>query len=165
MVDNAGDTVTEDPNNGTDTVLSSISYTLGANVENLTGSSSDDRLTGDDNANVLTGGDGNDTLIGAYGADTLSGGAGTDTADYSAAQGAVTVRLDGNASTGDVAEGDVLRGIEQVIGGGYADTLIGDSAANSLIGGAGDDTLRGAAGADSLVGGDGRGRHGRRRYL
>ena len=36
VVDNVGDVVTEAPNGGTDLVQSSISYTLGANVENLT---------------------------------------------------------------------------------------------------------------------------------
>ena len=36
VVDNVGDTVTEDPSAGIDTVQSSRTYTLGANVENLT---------------------------------------------------------------------------------------------------------------------------------
>ena len=44
VVDNAGDVVTEALNEGTDTVQSSVSYTLGANVENLT-------LTGSANIN------------------------------------------------------------------------------------------------------------------
>jgi Ca2+-binding RTX toxin-like protein len=124
-------------------------------IERLVGSGFDDHLTGDDQDNILRGGDGNDILVGGLGADTLMGEGGFDTADYSTAQGAITVRLDGNASTGDVAEGDRLSGIEQVIGGAYADRLIGDSGDNMLDGGAGDDTLQGGLGADSLIGGAG----------
>ena len=36
VVDNAGDVVIESAGEGTDTVQSTVSYTLGANVENLT---------------------------------------------------------------------------------------------------------------------------------
>uniref|UniRef100_UPI00260C08C0 calcium-binding protein n=2 Tax=unclassified Novosphingobium TaxID=2644732 RepID=UPI00260C08C0 len=125
-------------------------------IENLRGSAFNDRLTGNEDSNVLTGGAGDDTLVGGLGADTLVGGEGVDTADYSLAQGSVTVRLDGNASTGDDAEGDVLRGVERVVGSLFADVLIGSTADDVLEGGAGDDTLRGAAGADTLLGGAGR---------
>ena len=36
MIDNTGDSVTENANEGTDTVQSALTYTLGANLENLT---------------------------------------------------------------------------------------------------------------------------------
>jgi len=36
VVDNTGDVVTENASEGTDTVQSSVTYILGANVENLT---------------------------------------------------------------------------------------------------------------------------------
>ncbi|WP_262029727.1 S8 family serine peptidase [Microvirga sp. Mcv34] len=49
-------------------------------IENLTGSSLDDRLAGNGGANELNGGVGNDTLFGAGGNDTLVGGNGVDTA-------------------------------------------------------------------------------------
>ena len=45
VVDAAGDTVTEAASEGTDTVQAGVSYTLGANVENLT-------LTGTGNINA-----------------------------------------------------------------------------------------------------------------
>ena len=68
VVDNAGDVVTENANEGTDTVQSAVTYTLGANVENLTltgaaaingtGNALDNVLTGNSANNVLTGGAG-----------------------------------------------------------------------------------------------------------
>lgn len=48
-------------------------------VENLTGSSHDDRLNGSNIDNTLVGGDGNDLIKGYAGNDTLTGGAGSDT--------------------------------------------------------------------------------------
>jgi Ca2+-binding RTX toxin-like protein len=79
-VDLATDVVTEALNAGTDTVLASLNYRLGANVENL-------ELTGNDNlngignalANVITGNSGNNTLFGLAGSDQLDGGDGNDT--------------------------------------------------------------------------------------
>jgi len=88
-VDSAGDTVTELAGQGTDTVHSTISYTLPANVErgildgtaslNLTGNALANMLQGNSGDNFLYGGAGNDTLIGGAGNDTLRGGVGADT--------------------------------------------------------------------------------------
>jgi Ca2+-binding RTX toxin-like protein len=92
VVDDVGDVVTELPNQGNDTVLSSISYALTANVENLTltgtgaiagtGNELDNVLTGNDASNLLSGGLGNDRLVGGLGRDILSGGAGADIFDF-----------------------------------------------------------------------------------
>ncbi len=82
----AGDVVTEALNAGTDTVVTSLNYTLGANVENLeltgiadlkgTGNALNNVLTGNDGKNLLSGLAGNDTLRGGAGNDTLNGGNG-----------------------------------------------------------------------------------------
>ena len=93
VVDNIGDYVDEIYSSGTDTVQSSITFSLtGAQVrgdiENLTltGSVSIDGagnafanvITGNSGNNKLIGGDGNDTLDGGSGSDTMYGGAGDD---------------------------------------------------------------------------------------
>ncbi len=88
FADNVADTVTENSAQGTDSVNSSVSFTLGTNVENLmltgagvvngTGNASANVITGNDAANLLSGLGGNDTLIGNGGDDTLDGGAGDD---------------------------------------------------------------------------------------
>ncbi|EJZ21561.1 calcium-binding protein [Rhizobium sp. Pop5] len=77
--------VDESRGGGTDTVVSSISFSLAdtahviGNVENLklTGTS-DLNGTGNNAANVLTGNDGNNSLTGGKGADRLIGGLGDD---------------------------------------------------------------------------------------
>ena len=81
VVDVAGDSVTENLNQGTDTVRTALAaYTLGANVENLTFTGTVAFSgTGNGLDNTILGGTGNDTLNGGAGDDTLSGGAGADT--------------------------------------------------------------------------------------
>ncbi len=114
-------------------------------IERLIGSRFDDALTGDAFDNVL---------IGGAGGDRLTGGAGIDTADYAASGAAVNAVLGGTGTGGD-AGGDVLAGVENLVGSGFDDMLVGDGAANALSGGAGDDRLVGKGGADRLDGGAG----------
>lgn len=89
IVLDAGDRVVEGNEAGAiDTVLSFMTYTLGANVENLllvdnanvngNGNTLANVITGQTGDNVLSGLAGNDTLDGAVGADLLLGGDGTD---------------------------------------------------------------------------------------
>jgi Ca2+-binding RTX toxin-like protein len=100
-----------------------------------------DVLHGLDGDDLLFGGSGNDILDGGSGADTLIGGPGTDTADYSLSPTAVTVSLLTGTGSGGDAQGDVLGGIENLIGSAFADQLIGSSGDNTLDGGAGVDTM------------------------
>ena len=87
FVDLSGDIVAELLAEGTDTVSSGISYTLGDNVENLiltgsaedgTGNALDNIIQGDALGNALDGAGGNDRLIGGDGVDLMTGGAGAD---------------------------------------------------------------------------------------
>ncbi|HEX8669322.1 MAG TPA: calcium-binding protein [Allosphingosinicella sp.] len=89
VVDNSGDKVREtSASGGTDTVESSISYTLGSNVENLklmgtanlngTGNGLSNAITGNSGANKLLGLGGNDTIDAGAGNDRIVGGAGND---------------------------------------------------------------------------------------
>ena len=156
VVDNTGDVVTELLNEGTDLVQSSVTYTLGANVENLTltgssaingtGNALDNVLDGSANtkSNVLTGGAGNDTYILGSG-DTIveASGAGTD-----------TVMTSATYTLGSYLENLTLTGTSAINGTGNTldNVLLGNSAANTLTGGAGNDLLNGGLGNDVLNG-------------
>lgn len=124
-------------------------------VENLTGSAYSDTLIGNSGANKLSGGDGNDTLEGMGGADALVGGGGVNTASYTHAAVGLTVSLNAPASNTGDAFGDTFTQIQNLVGSGFNDTLIGDANANTIYGGAGDDVLEGLGGADGLIGGSG----------
>ncbi|WP_272950674.1 calcium-binding protein, partial [Agrobacterium vitis] len=148
-------TISEAADEGSDTVRTSMDYTLSNNLENLVYTGSNN-FTGTGNAlnNNITGGSGNDTLIGKAGADTLVGGSGSDTASY-AGSAAVNVNLKTNLATGGEAEGDTFSSVENLTGSSNADTLTGNDSNNVLNGGGGNDTLAGGKGADTLNGGDG----------
>ena len=91
VVDNAGDVANETGGDGTDTVLSSISFSLADTVhaigslENLTLTGTGAiNATGNALDNVLIGNSAANVLVGGAGADTLDGGGGVDTASYAA---------------------------------------------------------------------------------
>ena len=118
--------------------------------DDLRGNRGDDTLNGGDGDDMLKGGDDNDTLNGGRGADKLDGGAGQDWASYAGSDAGVSVSLATGAGAGGHAEGDVLKGIENLIGSRHADTLTGDAGANVLNGGAGKDWAS-YAGSDAGV--------------
>lgn len=122
-----------------------------------------DRLFGGAGNDTLEGGAGNDTLEGGAGADELIGGMGVDAASYAVSATGVIVTVGGSGVGGD-ATGDILRGIENLIGSQEADQLRGDTndnyidgqAGNDIItGNGGDDMMFGNAGNDAFVGGAG----------
>lgn len=113
IVDTTTDEIIENSGEGVDTVYSSVSYTLGDNLENLIltenaasgiGNALNNSLFGNVGDNLLSSGAGNDTLTGDAGNDTLLGGSGNDIL----VGGSGNDRLDGYATTG--VEFDTLTG-------------------------------------------------------
>ncbi|MDI6743621.1 MAG: hypothetical protein QMD11_12880, partial [Smithella sp.] len=110
-----GDEITEFYNEGIDTVQSSVTYTLGSNVENLTltgtsaingtGNTLNNVLIGNSAANILTGNSGNDTLAGGLGNDTMAGGNGSDTYLFGNSDGQDTI----NETVGLSGDTDTLK--------------------------------------------------------
>jgi serralysin len=165
MVDAAGDVVTEKAAEGTDTVLSAIDYSLGADVENLTltgsaatgiGNGLDNAITGNELANLLDGGTGNDRLAGGAGDDRYIVDAAGDQVVELAGEGIDSVRSSVSYALTDNVENLVLTGAAQTgTGNGLNNIIIGNALANALLGGAGDDRLAGGDERDFLTGGAG----------
>jgi hypothetical protein len=93
-IDDTVDVALESPSDGYDRVISTISWTLGDDLEwlslslstgtaalNGTGNALANLIEGTDGANLLDGRQGHDRLVGRAGADTLLGGEGSDTLD------------------------------------------------------------------------------------
>jgi Ca2+-binding RTX toxin-like protein len=174
-VDSATDIVTEYAAEGIDTVYSSLSYTLGANVENLTltgtaysgsGNALNNLIIGNTSNNYLFAGDGNDTVYGGAGNDTIDGWNGNDLLYGEAGDDYLLGYFgndslyggEGNDTLNGEADNDTLdgwTGNDVLYGGSGNDYLLGYSGNDSLYGGEGNDVLNGEANDDTLVGGYG----------
>lgn len=169
-VDSSLDVVTESSSSsrgGVDTVISSVSRTLGSNQEKLELTGTRDLAgTGNGLANTLRGNEGDNALDGKGGADELRGGFGNDTyhVDHagdriveiaSRAGGTDTVVAAVTHTLAAYVENLALSGSRDIhgVGNALANVLTGNSGDNILDGGKGADTLVGGSGQDELVGG------------
>jgi Ca2+-binding RTX toxin-like protein len=173
-VDSIGDKVVEAANQGIDEVITAlVSFTLGANLEQLTllngaingtGNNLNNIITGNIDNNALNGGAGNDTLKGGGGADTVIGGIGNDVYFLDDANDTVTENL--NAGIDEIrTKVDILSLVANVenltlegvaitgVGNDLSNLLVGNGFGNKLDGGKGNDTLDGGGGKDTLSGG------------
>ncbi len=176
IIDAAGDQVSEAADAGTDRVESRISYTLNANVEDLTltgrqaidgtGNALDNRLQGNRSDNLLSGGAGNDTLMGEAGNDTLHGGSGADTMLGGLGNDHYQVDDSGDRIVEQAQQGiDIVQSSIDYVLGAHLENLqltgnenlnaTGNALNNLLTGNAGANRLDGGQGADRLIGGQG----------
>ncbi|MBC3873681.1 calcium-binding protein [Undibacterium flavidum] len=158
VIDNIGDLITENSGEGTDQVNSSVSYTLAANVENLTltGTTSING-TGNALANILTGNAGNNILDGGAGADTMTGGAGDDIYIVDNTADVVTEAVSAGTDLVQSSISYILgTNIENLtLTGSAAINATGNTVANILVGNSGNNILDGGTGADTMSGGAG----------
>jgi len=167
VVDNAGDVVLENQNQGIDTVYSSIDYALGENLENVTLTGNNNlNASGNELDNTLIGNSGNNTLDGGTGVDYMAGGVGDDTyivdsvddtVVEAANEGIDLVKSSVSYAASDNVENLTLTGTEAInaAGNNLDNTLVGNEANNTLTGLAGNDTLMDNGGDDVLDGGTG----------
>nr|WP_277883376.1 cadherin-like domain-containing protein [Nostoc flagelliforme] len=185
IVDNISDSITEGLNAGTDLVKSSVSWVLGANLENLTltgseaingtGNNLKNILIGNTGANILSGEDGNDSLIGGVGNDTLFGGVGDDTLDGGLGSDSLIGGAGNDIYIVDKVNDSIIEGLDAGIDlvkssvnwvlvdnlekltltGSGAISGTGNSLNNILTGNSGANTLSGEDGNDTLLGGAG----------
>ena len=172
-VDNPGDVVIEQTNQGRDVIYATVSYTLaaGTSVEalstdsiagtdaiNFTGNSFNNEIYGNNGANILNGGGGGDYLVGWGGDDTylifsgaeiiienLNGGRDVvyTSVSYALAAGISVEAL----STDSIAGTDAIN----LTGNAFNNEIYGNNGANLLNGGGGGDYLVGWGGDDTYL--------------
>jgi trimeric autotransporter adhesin len=159
-VDNIGDVVTEFLDQGTDSVFSTVSYSLSANVEvlvlsgaaiNGTGNSLANRIVGNAAANALNGGSGFDTLIGGLGADTYFVDTNGDVIVETGADIDKVVAFASYILPANVENIELQGFASNATGNALANVMTGNVFGNVLDGKAGADTMRGNGGDDTYI--------------
>jgi Ca2+-binding RTX toxin-like protein len=161
LIDNAGDVVTEGAALGLDTVFSTVSYTIGNNIErlgvngftttnavNLTGNSEANEMWGNDGANVIDGRDGADLMFGYGGNDVFIVNHVGDIVIEAVGGGLDTIFTSVGMTINDNIERVGVNGFTTT----YAINLTGNSVANEMWGNDGVNILDGAGGADIMNG-------------
>lgn len=162
----SGVALVEAPGEGTDTVQSSLTFTLATNFENLTltgtnaingtGNSAANVIVGNTASNTLTGNNGDDTLDGGGGQDTLIGGGGNDSYIVDSTDDVVTEGSNAGTDTifSNVTLSSLALNVENVTLTGAANIgAVGSSGNNTLTGNSGDNSLDGGSGTDTMIGG------------
>jgi Ca2+-binding RTX toxin-like protein len=175
VVDSTGDVISETSTlaGEIDSVNSTVTWTLGSNLERLTlsgtnaingtGNTRANAITGNGASNILSGGVGNDTLNGGAGSDNLIGGTGNDSyvvdsvSDLITETSTLAGEIDSVSASvtwtlGSNLEKLTLTGTAAINGTGnaLANTITGNAGNNKINGSAGNDTLSGGAGLDSF---------------
>lgn len=151
VIDNIADRVIETDDDETDTVLSSVSFTLGDKLENLiltgsakisaTGNDLDNVLYGNSGLNTLAGGDGNDHYYVQNTADVVNETSSDPNAEWNIVFSSATFTL----TAGSEIDEFILTGSAAIKAyGNEQDNLIeGNAGSNALYGADGNDTLSG----------------------
>ena len=154
-----------------DTVNSTVSYTLGANLENLTllgdagkgiGNGADNHIIGNSEGNFIDGVGGNDTMEGGKGDDTYrinskldiifeNSNEGIDTVQSGITIDSLTANVENVFLFGQTAISATGNGLDNKMQGSFGSNhLFGLGGNDTLIGAGGTDTLEGGAGSDSF---------------
>jgi Ca2+-binding RTX toxin-like protein len=164
--------LTENSSQGTDTVNTTLDYTLGDNFEYLvlTGSAAlgggnalDNSLIGNSISSTLTGFAGNDTLLGGILGDSLDGGAGIDSLiggsgnDTYVVDDPIDIIVEASGAGTDEIQSSItftlLSNVENLVLSGATNINgTGNEISNNITGNAGDNRLIGLGGRDNLVG-------------
>ncbi|WP_372019173.1 beta strand repeat-containing protein [Tistrella mobilis] len=166
IVDDRGDRVIEAAGEGTDTIRTTLSFSLvGLAVENLeligtaatagNGNDAANRLTGNDAGNILRGFDGNDYLDGGAGADRMEGGEGDDTYVVDDVRDVVIETGSGSDTVRSSIDYVLGARLENLVLTGTARNATGNDLNNRITGNDGDNVIDGGSGADDMYGGRG----------